>query len=68
MAKELSDEDLDLLLSLKKRGLKIDLDVLQHIIKKHSIINLLFEQGKEIPEELTKNFITFPLNDGQDIR
>jgi hypothetical protein len=32
------------------------------IIEKHSEINKLFEEGKEIPKELSKNFVTFPLS------
>ena len=68
LAKKLTDEELDLISVLHKKGLTINLEIIQNIIDKHRIINILFEQGKEIPEELTKNFITFPLNDGQDIR
>jgi len=38
-------------------------DKLKALIERHSEINKLFEEGKEIDPELTKNFVTFPLND-----
>jgi len=40
---------------------------IESIVIKHSIINKFFEEGKEIPLELTEKFITFPLTDDPKI-
>lgn len=42
---------------------KINVEALEAIALKFDEINRCIELGIEVPEELTKNFITFPLVD-----
>lgn len=39
------------------------IDNLRKVAEKFNIINGYIERGEDIPEEYTKNFITFPLVD-----
>jgi len=39
----------------------INLDRLREVAEKHRKINQYIREGKEIPDELTTNFVTFPL-------
>ena len=49
------------LLSQKKTG--IDVQALDAVGQKFAVINKYIENGMEVPYELTKNFVTFPLSD-----
>ena len=46
----------------------INVDKMNEVVEKHKTINKLFEEGKEIPSELTKDFITFPITNNPKIQ
>lgn len=41
---------------------------MNNIIKKHKLINQSIREGKDIDPELTKNFISFPVNNMLDLK
>jgi hypothetical protein len=45
----------------KKTG--INVQALEDVGQKFATINKYLENGMEVPSELTKNFVTFPLSD-----
>ena len=48
-------------IATKNKNQTIDLDRLYAIAQKFAEINKLIEQGKPIPPELSKNFVTFDI-------
>lgn len=49
--------------NLPKKNPGIDVNALEAVGRKFALINKYIENGEEIPSELTKNFVTFPLSD-----
>ena len=41
----------------------LNVEALNELVNKHQKINKLFEEGKAIDPQLTKNFVTFPISD-----
>jgi len=50
---------------VKKPG--INIEALGKIAEKFRIINQHILNGEEVPTELSKNFISFPLSEGYDL-
>jgi hypothetical protein len=46
-----------------KRHSRINVNAVEGIGEKFAVINKYLQAGEEIPAELTKNFVTFPLSD-----
>lgn len=49
--------------SSSDKKVRIDVNALEAIGHKFAIINNHIENGREVPSELTTNFVTFPLSD-----
>jgi len=46
-----------------KKSMGLRIEALRSVATKFSEINKYIESGKEIPAELSKNFVSFPLSD-----
>ena len=46
-----------------KKTQSLNVVALNELVNKHQKINKLFEEGKAIDPELTKNFVTFAISD-----
>jgi len=46
-----------------RKSKNINIEAFNQMIEKHALINKLIEEGKEIPKELIKNFVSFPLSE-----